>query len=1016
MAAPVAILYQDQQSQTDDTKVIAGKVTDETNQPLPGVTVSVKGVNAGTVTDAKGAFTLRTRLQDVTLVFTFMGYLTQEVKYAGQSSLSITLKSDQKALGEVIVVGYGTQKKVNMVGAVSAINVDQKMTSRSLPNASSALSGMVPGLAVTQSSGMAGRNSASLLIRGMGTVNNANPLVVVDGMPDVDINRLDMNDIESISVLKDATSASIYGSRAANGVILITTKSGKGQKKTALNFTGNYAVESPVKSYDFMNDYARALTVHQRAAMSNTARAQLLFKNGTIDQWMALSMIDPLRYPSTDWWDVIIRDGTMQNYNLSASGGSDNSNFFFSIGTMDQKGIQINNDFQRYNARFNFDYKLKKNVNTGVRFFGNWSKFVYALEDGFTDDDATNTAGFDMQYAVAGITPYDPVSGYYGGVMAYNEDPQAYNPYTVYQNTLNRQNRQEANTTAYIDWTPIKGLTARMDYTLNYYNQFRYRADQPNRSFNFQQNIFGSRVYVGDNAGVQNFTNTGYKTMFNGRINYNTTIAKNHEVSGLFVYSEEYWYDRWQNGSRNDRLYPSLHELDAALPDIQSATGNTATEGLRSYIGRVTYTGYEKYLFEANFRVDGSSRFLPGSQYGLFSSVAAGWRFSQENFMKDQTFLSNGKLRVSYGGLGNNSGVGRFEQLNTLNPSSYMINGTSVKGFVNTKMVNRDLTWESTEVLNLGLDLGFFNQRLTTELDYYDRLTKGMNRPSDFSIHLSGAYNPAPRKNIGNLRNRGVEANITWNDKAGDFNYMLNFNTSYNWTKLETWNEFLNRGYTFLDMPYHFLYVYEDQGIAQTWQDVYDATPQGAQPGDVIRKDLNGDGKIDGNDQKAYPKYQRDRPTTYLSFRSALGWKGIDLSFLITGAMGRKDFVTNNYNNTNPGTQRYASQWAHFYDTWNLDNRDANWPRLGGSGNNRADTQFWLDNMNFVRLKNIQLGYTMPSKWTQRLRINSFRVFGSTENLATITSYRGLDPEMLGNRSNAYPLTKSYSFGVNLGL
>ncbi|UYQ91258.1 TonB-dependent receptor [Chitinophaga horti] len=1016
-AMTTTIVFQDQQPTAAKDGVATGKVVDEANQPLPGVTVSVKGARLGTVTDAQGNFSLRSTssLAGQTLEFSFMGYLAQQVAYTGEA-LRVTLKSDQKALGEVIVVGYGTQKKVNMVGAVSAITVDQKITSRSLPNASSALSGLVPGLAVTQSTGMAGRNNAALMIRGLGTVNNANPLVVVDGMPDVNINRVNINDIESISVLKDATSASIYGSRAANGVILITTKSGKGQRRTQLNFNGNYAIEQPVKSYNFMNDYARALTVHQRAALNNTLRSQLLFKDGTIDQWMALAMIDPLKYPSTDWWDIIMRNGTMQNYNVSATGGTEASNFFFSVGTLDQKGLQINNDYKQYNARFNFDYKLKKNMNTGVRFFGNWSQFKYALEDGYTDDDAANTAGFDMQYAIAGITPYDPVSGYFGGVMAYNEDPQAYNPYTVYTNALNRQNRQEANTMAYIDWTPIKGLTARLDYTLNYYNQFRYKADMPNRAYNFQQGIFGSRIYVGDNAPIQNFTNTGYKTMMNARLNYNTQIGKNHELGALFVYSEEYWFDRWQNGSRNDRLYPTLHELDAALPDIQSASGNTNTEGMRSYIGRVNYTAFQRYLLEANFRVDGSSRFLPGSQYGLFSSVAAGWRFSEEAFMAStRSWLSNGKVRVSYGGLGNNSGVGRYEQLNTLASSSYMINATSVKGLVNSKMVNTSLTWENTDVLNIGLDLGFFNGRLTTEMDYYDRLTTGMNRPSDFSIHLSGAYNPPPRRNIGNLRNRGVEMNLTWADKMGDFNYLFNFNGSHNWTRLESWNEFLGRGYTFLGMPYHFVYVYEDMGIAQTWQDVYNATPQGAQPGDILRKDLNGDGKIDGNDQKAYPKLQRDRPTTFLSLRSSLSWKGIDLSFLLTGALGRKDYVTNNYNNTNMGTQRYASTWDHYYNTWNLDNRAAEWPRLGGSGGNRSETQYWLDNMNYMRLKNIQLGYNLPQQWMEKLKINNFRVFGSTENLATITKYRGLDPEIQANRSNAYPLTKSYSVGVNVG-
>ncbi|QHS58479.1 SusC/RagA family TonB-linked outer membrane protein [Chitinophaga agri] len=1005
-----------QEGAAQQQQTVSGTITDAAGQPLPGVSVSLKGSSTGTVTDANGRYTLKVNTSKGTLVLSSMGYVKKEAAFSGAAPLTITLESDQKALGEVVVVGYGTQKKVKLVGAVSAVKVDEKITSRSLPNTSSALSGLVPGLSVTQNSGMAGNNSSSLIIRGLGTVNNSSPLVVVDGMPDVDINRVNMNDIESISVLKDATSASVYGSRAANGVILITTKSGKGQKRTTINFSGTYGVEQPTRSYQFMADYARALTVHQRAAAVNTLRSNYNFKDGTIDQWMAMGMIDPLRYPNTDWWDVIMREGVLQNYNLSASGGTDNANFFISLGVMNERGLQINNDYKRYNARFNYDNKLRKNMNAGLRFAGNWSKYQYALTDGYTDDDASNTAGMDLQYAIAGITPYDPVTGYYGGVMAYNEDPQAYNPYTVYQNMLNRQNRQEANATAYIDWEPIKGLTGRVDYTLNYYNQFRWNANIPNRAYNFQTVNFGSRVYVGENAGIGNFTNTGYKTMLNGRINYHKTIGINHDLSLLGVYSEEFWYDRYQGTSRNDRLYPTLHEVDAALTDIQSTGGNSSTEGLRSYIGRVNYTAFNKYLFEANFRYDGSSRFLPGKQYGFFPSVALGWRFTEEKFLHRFTrrVLSNGKFRASYGGLGNNSGVGRTEQQATLAASHYMIDGTIAKGFVNQKMVNKDLSWESTRVLNLGLDLGFVDNHLTAEIDYYNRVTTGMNRPSEMSVLLTGAYS-APRKNIGDLRNQGIELNLTWTDRVGQLNYAVNLNGSYNITTLEKWNEFLSRGWTFLNMPYHFLYTYEDKGIAQTWQDVYNNTPQGASPGDLIRKDLNGDGRIDGNDMRAYPNVQRDRPTTVLALNTNFSWKGIDLGFLITGATGRKDYWLNNYNNINFGAQRYASTWEHWNNPWSVENRDGAWPRLSGS-NNRVETTFWLDDLSYIRFKNIQLGYTLPKALLNRIGLSSFRIYCSSENIFTITSFRGLDPELTGNRSNAYPLNRTYGAGLNIGL
>lgn len=1001
---------------------VTGKVTDEKGESLPGVSIILKGTQRGTITDANGMYSFNVPDKSAVLVFSYVGYLQKEIAVGNQTDIAIQLAADNKALEEVVVVGYGTQKKVNLTGAVSAIKIDEKIAGRSLSNVSSGLSGLVPGLAVTQGSGMAGRNGAALIIRGLGTVNNASPLVVVDGMPDVDINRININDIETISVLKDATSSSVYGSRAANGVILITTKSGKGQEKASINFSSNYAVEVPTKAFDFLADYPRALTLHQQAAAVNTLRSNSNFKDGTVDQWLAMGLIDPVAFPNTDWWNIIMRNGAIQNHNLSASGGGDKSNFFVSVGMMGEKGLQINNDYKRYNARFNYDYKIRKNINTGIKFNGNWSKLTYALEEGFTDSDPANTAGFDMQYAISGILPYDPATGYYGGVMAYNEDPQAYNPYTVYQNNLNRQDRQEANTNMYLDWSPIPGLTARVDYALNYYNQFRWNANMPNQSYNFQTKALGSRVYVGANAGVGNFTQTGYKTMLNGRLNYNKTIAKNHVLGALVVYSEEFWYDRSQSSSRNDRLYPSLHEVDAALTDIQSTGGNSSTEGLKSFIGRVNYTAYDKYLLELNFRSDGSSKFLPGNQFGFFPSAAVGWRFTEETFISARTgrFLNNGKLRASYGSLGNNSGVGRYEQQSTLGASNYMIGGSIVKGFVNRKLVNKNLSWENTSVFNLGLDLGFLNNRLTAEIDYYNRLTTGMNRPSDMSLLLTGAYD-APRKNIGNLRNKGIEGNLTWRDRKGDINYAVSVNASYNRTKLEQWNEFLSRtsqnsgNQAFIGMPYGFLYTYQDAGIAQTWQDVYNATPQGASPGDILRKDVNGDGRIDDNDKVADPNIQRLRPTTNFSLNANVSWRGFDLSLLLQGSTGRKDFWLNNYNNTGIGAQRYAFNELHITNPWTTENRNGGWPRLNGNGN-REETTFWLDNLNYLRVKNLQVGYSLPTMLLKKIGLTSFRLYLSSENLKTFTKYRGLDPEMQGNRSDAYPLTKSYSAGINIGI
>ncbi len=991
-------------------KSISGKVTDSNQNPLPGVTIVVKGTTIGIITDADGNYNLDNLPANATLIFSFVGMKAQEVPVAGESVIDITLQEETIGLDEVVAVGYGSQKKANLVGAVSAVRIDEKITSRSLSNVSSALQGLIPGLSVNQNSGMAGNNSAELLIRGIGTVNNSAPLIIVDGMPDVDINRINLNDIESISVLKDAVSSAVYGSRAANGVILITTKSGKGQTKTNISVSGSYAVEHPTKAYEFMDNYPRALTVHQRAASVNTLPSNLTYKNGTIDQWLALGMIDPIKYPNTDWWNLIMRNGEVQNYNISAVGGNEKSNFFLSMGILDEKGLQINNDYKRYNARLNYDAKIRSNINVGARFAGNWSKYQFAYGQGFTSG-----SDLDLYAAIAGILPYDPTTGNYGGVMAYNENTQAFNPYTVFVNNLFHQDRQEANLNAFLDWIPVKGLTARVEYALTYYNQFRYQANTPNRAYNFQTETFGPRIYVQENAPISNYTWTGYKTLLTGRLNYDKIIAVNHQVNLMFAYSEEYWHDRYQMSQRYNRLYPSLHEIDAALTDIQSTGGNSNNEGLRSYIGRLNYSAFDKYLVEFNFRYDGSSRFLPGHQYGFFPSAAVGWRFKEEEFINSFTgdWLSNGKLRFSYGSLGNNSGVGRYEQQETLSASNYMVNGAIVKGFVNKKMVNQDLSWEETKVMNVGLDFGFWS-KLTMEIDYYDRLTTGMNRPSDMSILLTGAYT-APRRNIGDLRNRGIEGNFIWREKRGEFDYMINTNISYNTTKLEKWNEFLGRGSTFIDMPYQFLYTYVDEGIAQTWEDVYNATPQGASPGDILRKDLNGDGRIDDNDRKAYPHIQRNRPTTNFALNASVAWKGFDLSMLWQGAAGRKDYWLNNYNDVNFANTHYASSWDHWYEPWSVENRDGEWPRLNGS-NNKVETTFWLDDMSYLRLKNLQIGYMVPSGFLQKLGLTSTRVYGSVENLVTFTNYRGLDPEKITYANEAYPINKIFSVGINIEL
>lgn len=549
---------------------------------------------------------------------------------------------------------------------------------------------------------------------------------------------------------------------------------------------------------------------------------------------------------------------------------------------------------------------------------------------------------------------------------------------------------------------------------MSFSNYFQKRADTPTgAAYDFQTGKDIGRYYVANNVGVSDNNTTNYKTQLNGRLQYETTIAKNHNIGAMFVYSEEYWHTRSTGASRNDRIHPSTSEINAALTNVQSNSGSSASEGLRSYIGRMNYSAYDKYLLEFSFRVDGSSKFVKGHQYGFFPTVALGWRFTEEEFLKKylSSWLSSGKLRASWGKLGDNSGVDRFEQLETLTAMNYMSSDV-VKGFVNKKMINKDLSWEVSTDINVGLDLGFLNNRLRTEIDFYNRLRTGMNRPSEMSIHLTGAYS-APRANIGDLLNRGIELNLTWKDKIGNVEYSVNLNGAYNRTVLKEWNEFLSRGWVYLDMPYHFLYIYENNGIAQTWQDIYNNTPQGLSPGDVIRKDLNGDGIIDGKDKKAYPNIQRDRPTTTYGITLQAAWKGFDISMLFNGGLGRKDFWITDFNNTAFADRRYASTWDHWTEPWSLENRSGKWPRLGTS-TDRSDNSYWLYNMNYLRMKNIMLGYNLPQKLLSKISMANLRIYASAENLFTVTQYPGLDPEKKNSSRDLYPINRSFSIGLNV--
>lgn len=988
-------------------RTVTGNVTDEDGEGLPGVSVVVQGTNRGVITDGTGDYSISVEDSDA-LVFSFIGFRKETYPVAGQSVIDVTLEPAFEQLDEVVVVGFGEMKKVNMTGSVANVKFDENLTSRSLANVSTALSGMVPGLSVRQSSGMPGNNDTELLIRGLGTVNNANPLIVVDGVPDVDINRIDMNDVESISVLKDAASSAVYGSRGANGVILITTKTGVGGEPK-IRYSGSYALTEPIRFYENLDNYPRTMALQIRGA--NAGNKNSVYQWGAIEEWMAKGMIDPVLYPNTDWYDIIFQNGTLQNHNISASGGTDRMNFYVSGGVSDQTGVVINNNYTRYNFRTNLDYKIRKSITVGTKIDGQWSEMDYGDSDGIGGSGIRNTN--------PGVTPIHPETGQYGGAMAYGENKQASNLLANYSIDHNEKRRIGLNGNVYGIWKPFEGFSARVDYGLIFTNQFQRDWSDPTTTYNLQTGEVVD-VLVGDNAGIDNRIDMDYKTNFQARLDYSKEIFSGHNLGVMFAYTEEYWEDRMLSAGRMDRLYPNILEISAAMPTTKDNAGRSSSEGLRAFIGRLNYDVMDRYLFEINARYDGSSKFSPGNQYGFFPSVSAGWRISEESFFEPvKGTINYAKFRASYGSLGNNSGVGRYEQRETFETTNYILDGKIVKGFSYSKMIDPEFSWESTAIMNIGLDLGLFRNLIYAEFDYYDRLTTGMIRPSDLSDFLFGYY--PPRVNVGNLRNRGVEANITLNKQVGQVKLRTNFNFSYNFNRLEQWNEYLSRGNVFIDMPYQYIYTYIDQGLVQSWNEIY-ANPIQADfiaPGDVLLTDMNGDGFVNGDDRVAYPHMMQRRPTINSSLTFNMSWKGIDFTAFLNGTAGRYDFWGDNLTTTRPRDNRFNFSEFHWTDTWNYYNREAPMPRLTISagddgGRNTSDSNFWLQNRSFIRLKNVQVGYSLPSNWINKLSISRFRIYFTADNLLTLTKWKGIDPEKDTSGDDFYPLLKSYAIGANI--
>jgi len=993
-----------------------GVVKDAGGLPLAGVSVLEKSSKNGTTTDEQGRFSLPVQDAQAVLIFKFIGYKTFEQQMS-TSLMAITLQEDQAALDEVVVVGYGTQKKVNLTGAVSAIDFSDVAETRPITSLSAGLAGLSSGMQVRQSTGQPGKDGATLRIRGQGTLNNSDPLVLVDGVPG-NMNDVNPQDVANISILKDAASAAIYGSRAANGVILVTTKKGK-SGASSITYNVRTSQQQPSNLIDMVSDYPRHMELINEGFNNLTANSGP-FQQATIDDWRTNSSLDPIRYPNTNWFDWILQKKWAQEHNLSASGGNEKTTYLLSANYLDNPGIVENAGFKKYGARVNVESKINDWLTVGSTTYGLWSNAGLAnVEEMFSF-----TAG-----SVPGILPRDP-QGRYGSAMAPGENLQANNYLHNINSTIGDLERQKVFSRLYSTINLYKGLSLESGFSIDFDNQAQRSHNIYIPRWNFQTEQI-TNPSPGRNS-VYNSHQREFQYVMNHVLKYNTKIGV-HTFDVLAGYQEEYYRKNNFNARRYDLIDESTPVLDAATSSDAVVGGNATDWALRSFFGRFNYNYKDKYLFEANIRNDGSSRFAKARRWGVFPSFSGGWRVSQEDFMKDVSFINDLKLRASWGSLGNNS-IGDYDYVNAYGSANYSFGGTIVSGVAPLAITNPLLTWEKTNMTNIGVDLTALDNKLSFEVDWFNRNTKDIL--IDLPIPLvngiptnSAGTLQSPKQNAAIVRNRGVEFSLGWNDKVGDFNYGVHANYTYVQNKVVKYkgDEFslANQNILLEGQPIWAFYVRQVDRIVQEADmdyinqlvaDGYTFQPSIPQPGDFLYVDANGDKKFNEDDrviQKAGPN-----PTSIFGLNLDAAYKGISIQVLLQGQAGNKAYWRDGYMTT--GVRNgYLINQAVADNHWTPQTPNAKYPRLTNyiyGQNTDPASNFWLQDASFLRVKNIQLSYSFPAQWTEKIKMKRLLVYVNAENLFTFTGYEGIDPEItaLGLTQTLYPTMKQISFGLNV--
>jgi len=1001
-------------------RVISGAVSDDTDQALPGVYVLLKGSSNGTITDIDGGYTIEVVNNTDTLIFQMLGMETQEIVVGNQSIIDVKMASSFSDMNEVVVVGYGVQKKVNLTGSVASVDMSEVAASRPITSLSSGLSGLAAGLSVSQGNGRPGADNATLRVRGQGTLNNADPLIIIDGAVG-NINDVNPQDVENISVLKDAASASIYGSRAANGVILITTKQGK-EGTVRINYNSYYSITQPTNLVKTVTNYADYMEMINEGYYNTDPNSAQIFSQSSIDLWRENEGGDPLKYPNVDWTDEVFQSNLLQNHNLSFNGGTDKIRYFGSFGYLDNPGIIEKAGYQRFVARLNLEADLKPWLTLGMRLNGLNGK----------TEIGTNILNDVFTYAAAstpGMVLRAP-DGRFGSVNNPEDDSQSNN---VLHRLNSRKGAIEQNKMVsrfYGTLRPMTGITVEGSFNYTFDDEFRYEQPVFHDRWNFLTNTIASSG-IGRTS-VSNRNGKDYSYFMDGIVRYDKEILDGLQMNLMVGASQEYYKSLHFNASKLDLVDPGLSVIDAATMDA-AAGGNASDWTMRSFFGRLNLVWEDRYLFEANIRRDGTSRFAAGdSRWGVFPSFSAGWRLIEEGFLKDVNWLDDLKVRASWGSLGNNS-VGNYEYQAVYNSSNYILNNNLFVGFAQTALSNAALTWESTYITNLGVDYGFYSGKLSGSLDVFHKLTKNIliNLPAPAVVGNASI----PKQNAAQVLNKGIEVNLSWRDKIGQSTYYVGGNFSYirnEVTKFKGEDRTISGANLIQEgFPINVQYVRAVDRIIQTEadlqlvQNIIENAPINPETGtkinpfasygtpvlgDFLYKDLNGDGTI--NDEDRYAVGNGTSPHIVLGLNFGIDYKNFDLSGLIQGNLGLQSFYLDNY-------FRPSVRWGYQINQEIADGRwypgrtDAEYPRLldYSQTRNTLASDFWVQNRSFVRLKNIQLGYTLPSVITQKISMSSIRVYGSLENYLTFTKFKGFDPEVNGAD---YPTLKQTLIGLSV--